>query len=367
MSTLYIDRQGSQLHVQTGVLHITTPNGEADRRLPLKYLDRIVLRTDTQLSSKVLCALADSGVNLIALGGRGGQKIAQITGTPHNDARRRWQQVLTLSQPLACAQLAQGIILSKVKRQRIALQHIAAQRPDIRKPLFDGQQRLSGILATLQSANTDTGTGTGTRTLDQLRGLEGAAAAMYFEAYFSAFGPALGATGRNRRPPRDPVNAVLSLSYTMLYAQATAACWAAGLDPALGALHTLSHGRAALACDLMEPYRPLVDLWVWQLFRDGQLRDEHFGRDGSGACLLGKAGRSHFYPAWEQQAHHHQRSLLRYARAMDKALQNGSPQAAWSHLLDSPNDPAATPDSAPKLAADRKSAVTHNTTMSTTG
>ena len=169
MSTLYIDRQGSQLTVQTGVLHIATPNGEADRRLPLKYLDRIVLRTDTQLSSKVLCALADSGVNLIALGGRGGQKMAQITGTPHNDARRRWQQVLTISQPQACVKLAHGIIHSKVKRQRATLQHMAALRPDIRKPLFDGQQRLAGILATLQNADTSS------HSLDQLRGLEGAA------------------------------------------------------------------------------------------------------------------------------------------------------------------------------------------------
>lgn len=337
MSTLYIDRQGSHLHVQTGVLHITTPNGEADRRLPLKYLDRIVLRTDTQLSSKVLCALADSGVNLIAMGGRAGQKIAQITGTPHNDARRRWQQVLTLSQPQACAQLAHGIIHSKVKRQRATLQHIAALRPDIRKPLFDGQQRLTGILATLHSANT------GNCTLDHLRGLEGAAAAMYFDAYFSAFAPALGATSRSRRPPRDPVNAVLSLSYAMLYAQATAACWGAGLDPALGALHTLSHGRAALACDLMEPYRPMIDLWVWELFRDGQLRNEHFGGDSSGACLLGKAGRGHFYPAWEQQAHHHQRSLQGYARAMGKALQDNSPKAAWSHLIDNPADQSEGP------------------------
>jgi CRISPR-associated protein Cas1 len=342
MSTLYIDRQGSQLTVETGVLHITTPDGEADRRLPLKYLDRVVLRTDTQLSSKVLCALADSGVNLIALGGRGGQKIAQITGTPHNDARRRWQQVLTLSQPQACAQLAHGIIHSKVKRQRATLAHIAQERPDIRKPLFDEQQRLAGILDTLQSADITS------HSLDQLRGLEGAAAAMYFEAYFSAFAPALGATGRNRRPPRDPVNAVLSLSYTMLYAQATAACWAAGLDPALGALHTLSHGRAALACDLMEPYRPLIDLWVWHQFRQGNLRAEHFGHDGAGACLLSKAGRGHFYPAWEQQAHHHQRSLLRYARAMDKALQNGSPQAAWSHLLDSPADAPKETDTTPQ-------------------
>ncbi|MFO0105795.1 MAG: CRISPR-associated endonuclease Cas1 [Burkholderiales bacterium] len=151
-----------------------------------------------------------------------------------------------------------------------------------------------------------------------------------------------------RRPPRDPVNAELSLSYTMLYAQAAAACWAAGLDPALGALHTLSHGRAALACDLMEPYRPLIDLWVWHQFRQGNLRAEHFGHDGAGACLLSKAGRGHFYPAWEQQAHHHQRSLLRYARAMDKALQNGSPQAAWSHLLDSPADAPKETDTTPQ-------------------
>lgn len=332
MSTLYIDRQGSQLHIHAGVLHITTPDGQADRRLPVKYLDRVVLRTDTQLSSKVLCDLADQGINLIALGGRGGQKIAQITGTPHNDARRRWQQVLTLSQPQFCAQVAHGIIQSKVKRQGATLAHIAAQRPDLRKPLHDGQKRLNGILGTLSAA------GSSGHTLDQLRGLEGAAAAMYFEAYFSAFAPALGAIGRNRRPPRDPVNAVLSLSYTMLYAQATAACWTAGLDPALGALHTLSHGRAALACDLMEPYRPAVDLWVWHMFRNGQLRNEHFGRDGSGACLLGKAGRSHFYPAWEQQAHHHQRSLVRYARTMEKALTQAGTDKAWAHLSDPSGD-----------------------------
>lgn len=333
MSTLYIDRQGSQLSIQTGVLHITTPDGKGDRRLPVKYLDRVVLRSETQLSSKVLCALADSGVNLIALGGRGGKQIAQITGTPHNDARRRWQQVLTLSQPQACTQLAHGIVQSKVKRQLGTLAFMATQRPDLRKPLHDGQQRLGRILETLQADERER-----KLNLDQLRGLEGAAAAMYFEAYFCAFAPALGATGRNRRPPRDPVNAVLSLSYTMLYAQATAACWAAGLDPALGALHTLSHGRAALACDIMEPYRPGVDLWVWQQFRQGTLRAEHFGNDGSGACLLSKAGRGYFYPAWEQQASHRQRSLLHYARGMGKALMHGTPQSAWSHLVEN-NEP----------------------------
>ncbi len=339
MSTLYIDRQGSQLSIQTGVLHISTPDGKANRSLPVKYIDRVVLRTDTQLSSKVLCSLAENGVNLIALGGRGGQQVAQISGAAHNDARRRWQQVLALSQPAACVQLARGIIQTKVKRQRATLAHIADQRPDLRKPLHDGQQRLHRILDTLHTTEKDNNT----HTLNQLRGLEGAAAAMYFDAYFCAFAPALGATGRNRRPPRDPVNAVLSLSYTLLYAQANGACWAAGLDPALGALHTLSHGRAALACDLMEPYRPQIDLWVWQQFREGQLREEHFGRDGSGACLLGKAGRSHFYAAWEHQAAHHQRSLQRYAQALSKALIPADTTDPWSHLSE-PNSPPASAD-----------------------
>jgi len=324
MSTLYIDRKGSELSITSGVLNVSTPDGHGDRKLPLKYLDRVVLRSDTALSSNVLCALAEAGVNLLVLAGRGGQKIAQIYGAPHNDARRRWQQILALSDPSICNLIARGIVHAKVRRQNEVLKKIANHRLDLRKPLTDGQHRLEGILQSLKSSND--------YSLDQMRGLEGAAAALYFEAYFKAFAPALGATGRNRRPPKDPVNAVLSLSYTMLYAQASTACWSAGLDPALGALHTISHGRAALACDLMEPYRPAVDLWVWEQFRQRTLRLEHFGHDGSGACLLGKAGRGYFYPAWEFVARRRQQSLIRYARSVSDFVISQSKADTWAHL-----------------------------------
>lgn len=330
MATLYIDRQGSTLQVAAGQLQITTPDGQGNKRVPLKFLDRVVMRADTQLGSRALCAMAEAGVHVLALGGRGGHQLAQLTGSAHNDARRRWQQVLVLSRPEACAQIALKLVRSKVRRQQQTLARMAIHRPDLRKPLFDGQKRLQGILQILNTA-ADAQTLSG---LDSLRGLEGAAAAHYFEAFFVGFAPALGATVRNRRPPRDPVNAVLSLAYTMLYGQATSACLSAGLDPALGALHTLSHGRAALACDLMEPFRPGVDLWVWQLFRQGTLRAEHFGHDGSGACLLGKAGRSFFYPAWEQHARLLQQVLLRYARALTKGMANLSDGRDWAHLMD---------------------------------
>ncbi len=331
MSTLYIDRQGTQLRTDSGVLHIETPDGVGNRRIPLKFLERVVLRADTQLSSRVLCALAENGSSLLALGGRGGEKIAQITGSPHGDARRRWQQVLTLSQPDACAALAHSTVTAKVRRQGVTLSQIAQRRADLRKPLHDGQATLDRIMQTLGSTAAQA-------SLASLRGLEGAAAAAYFAAYFSAFAPALGATTRNRRPPKDPVNAVLSLSYTLLYSQASSACWAAGLDPALGALHTLVHNRAALACDLMEPHRPRIDLWVWQLFRSETLRPEHFGHDGAGACLLGKAGRSHFYGAWEAIAKQQSRSLLRQARHLARTFDAQSQTHTWAHLMDDTPD-----------------------------
>ena len=98
--------------------------------------------------------------------------------------------------------------------------------------------------------------------------------------------------GRNRRPPRDPVNACLSLAYTLLHFEAVRMAHAAGLDPLLGFYHRPAFGRESLACDLIEPLRPAVDEWIWQQFSPGPLRPEHFSPD-KGACLLGKTGRGH--------------------------------------------------------------------------
>ncbi|HMZ30734.1 MAG TPA: CRISPR-associated endonuclease Cas1, partial [Thauera aminoaromatica] len=122
-----------------------------------------------------------------------------------------------------------------------------------------------------------------------------------FHGYTALFAPELDFTGRNRRPPRDPVNACLSLAYTLLHFEAVRTAHAAGLDPLLGFYHRPAFGRESLACDLIEPLRPAVDDWIWRQFNTAQLRPEHFGTD-KGACLIGKAGRGHFYAGWEQFA-----------------------------------------------------------------
>jgi CRISPR-associated protein Cas1 len=155
-------------------------------------------------------------------------------------------------------------------------------------------------------------------------GIEGAGAAAYFGAYTTLFAPSLRFQDRNRRPPRDPVNACLSLAYTLAHHQACRAAAAAGLDPFVGFYHEVAHGRESLACDLVEPLRPRVDAWVWRLFRQRRVRLEHF-RTHAGACLLGKAGRAVFYEEFEALSADCVRRLRRACRSLVRALTGQDP------------------------------------------
>ena len=127
-----------------------------------------------------------------------------------------------------------------------------------------------------------------------LLGIEGAAAAACFAGLGTLFPSSLEFQGRNRRPPRDPVNACLSLGYTLLHFEAVTVCHETGLDPLLGLYHEPAFGRESLAADIIEPLRPHVDERVWALFRDRTLTAKGF-RNDNGAVLLGKSARQHFY------------------------------------------------------------------------
>ena len=309
MGTLYVDRKGMTLRWHDGALELRA-EGQPLRCIPAALLQRVVLRADTQLSSSTLAALADAGIGLLALGGRGGQKVAHLLGAPAGDSRARIAQCQRLAdEPWATAWCRQ-VVRAKLLAQQRLLRQAQAERPDQRKPLSDALATLDRVSQRLPSA-TDRAS---------VRGLEGAGAAAYFRGYQSLFAPALGFEARRRRPPPDPVNACLSLGYTLLQAQAEQACWAAGLDPMVGFLHTPSHGRASLACDLVEPWRARIDAWVWQQFRNRDLRPEHFGQDGAGACLIGKAGRAHFYQAVVPLQQRCAVALRRHARLAARVL-----------------------------------------------
>ncbi len=315
MGTLFIDRADCSVELSGSVLTVRVP-GQPPSKLPAALMQRVVFRSNTQLNTSTLAGLADLGVGILALGGRRGDRVANLVGAPGNDVRTRITQVRRLDDAQFKTAWSRRIISAKMKAQRRLIARALLERPDLRKPLFDALATLDRCLARLPEA-TD---------VDSLRGFEGAAAAAYFRAYPCLFPKALGFNQRKRRPPPDPVNACLSLGYTMLYGMALESCHARGLDPMLGYLHGPCHGRASLACDLMEPWRPHVDALVWNLFRKRHLEAEHFGRDGSGACLLGKTGRSTFYATWASASRPLRRALRRHAALTVRALGDLAPE-----------------------------------------
>ncbi|RMD59184.1 CRISPR-associated endonuclease Cas1, partial [Candidatus Parcubacteria bacterium] len=134
-----------------------------------------------------------------------------------------------------------------------------------------------------------------------LLGLEGAGAAQYFRVFPCLIKGEWGFKKRQRRPPRDPVNALLSFGYSLLTNQAASAVNVVGLDPFVGYLHSSQYGKPAMALDIMEPYRPLiVDSTVITLINNGMLTRDDF-REQLGAWQLTKRGRRVFLQKYEDR------------------------------------------------------------------
>ncbi|WP_298236501.1 CRISPR-associated endonuclease Cas1 [uncultured Azohydromonas sp.] len=295
MGLLVLDRRDMALRLD-GEAAAVYEGGRRAGSVPLKLVDQLVVQgSGIVVEASVLGRVAEQGGMGVVLSGRYGRRVAWVLGPSHHDVTARLAQARAVTDPPQVDAWALRVVLGKLRHQHRFLCRALALRPDAHKPLHDALRRLEAALAQLD-AKQATVCNPGAAAL---RGIEGAAAAAYFDGYGSLFPPALGFNGRNRRPPRDPVNACLSLAYTLLHAQAVQACQCAGLDPLLGLYHRPAHGRASLASDLIEPMRPLVDEWVWRLVRDGLVRPEDFRHEGD-ACLLGKSGRERFYPAYGQ-------------------------------------------------------------------
>ena len=295
MALLLLDRSNLEIKTEGETLAVYE-NGQRRGTVPVQLIDRCIIHgAQTRLDTGVLLKLAEAGVTTVIFSPRQQRRVAIVLGPQHNDAAVRLAQSARVMEDTFCRQWALDVVRAKLARQRRTLLTLKTQRPDARKPLFDALQTLHAITNFLSQASKN---GSDQPSLDSLRGHEGAAARAYFAGLAGVMPPALQFSGRNRRPPRDPVNACLSLGYTLLHAQAVQACTTAGLDPLLGFYHRPAFGRESLASDLIEPLRPALDLWVWELLRSRTLREEHFSHD-KGACLLGKTGRQTFYADWE--------------------------------------------------------------------
>lgn len=286
MAILYVDRKNLELRVSSGVLSFYEPAGRKGS-VPISHLDRVVVYGNVKLSASVIATLTGAGVGILFLSGRHNKYIATCVGLPHNDVQRKLGQLEAFSSQATRIDWSRKLVVAKITAQLKLLRKAMDTRSDKRKYLFNGVNQLTKIVDRINStANTV--------SLDSLRGFEGSAARIYFSAYRTLFAPSLNFTERNRRPPKDPVNACLSLAYTVLHFEAVIHCHTAGLDPLLGLYHEPSYGRESLATDIIEPLRPYIDEWVWNLFRDRVLTAKSFTKDGQ-AVLMSKSARYQFY------------------------------------------------------------------------
>lgn len=315
MQTLFIDRKNAELEIDGGRLLVRTAESRPMFSIPTQVLEMLVISAPVAFSSTLITRLTRENVVTVFIDVRNSAASTITTGMMHNDARRRLWQYQVLSQDRVRLQFARQLMSHKLRLQKAVLAKALRTRLDCRHALFVGINRIETQQANLSTA----------ASLESLRGMEGAAGAAYFEAFRSLFAPSLEFNDRNRRPPRDPVNVILSLSFTLLHAEAVRVLFATGFDPLLGIYHEPYFGRESLACDLIEVFRPLAERWVWRLFADETLRLDHFTQDKANTmrpCMLGKRGRAIYYQEYDRMARQWRKLMRRTAGHWLSQLRN---------------------------------------------
>lgn len=290
LNTLFVTTQGSYLSKDGQAVAVRVAK-ETRLRVPLHNLDGVVCFGRVGCSPKLLGACAEAGVS-VSLLTESGRFLAAVNGfTPGNVLLRR-QQYRAADDPQASLDIARSIVLGKLANCRTVLLRAARDAESERAgDLQSAARRLSASLPGMRQATT----------LDELRGLEGEAATSYFAALnYLITVPGFEFVKRTRRPPLDPLNALLSFVYTLLMHDVRSACEAAGLDAAVGFLHRDRPGRPGLALDLMEEFRPwFADRLVISLLNRRQVSVSGFQTLETGAVVMDDATRKTVLVAWQ--------------------------------------------------------------------
>lgn len=282
---LYVLEPGARLGLSGEVVQIRTSAGVASET-PLIEIASISLFGNAHISSQAMRAVLSRDVPVFYLSYGGWLNGWARSVNDHSlDLRiAQYGAVNSAEQALA---IARALVSGKVRNQRTMIRRALGDKA---KPALQAMSLLHHRAERAASA-------------DELLGLEGAAAKQYFEVFGEMLSVATGfeVTGRNRRPPADPVNAMLSFGYAMLSKEALAAIVAVGFEPGLGFYHRPRPGRPSLALDLMEEFRPLiVDSTVLTLVNTREIKPSHFDRRGR-AIVLTADGRRTFIGAIERR------------------------------------------------------------------
>ncbi len=291
---VYLNTQGMRVGKSGEVLQMKIKD-KVEQEARIGEICQVNVMGNVQISTQATQTLCEAGVPICYFS-MGGWYYGTTQGMNTKNVFLRKKQYLMADREWCARSLARWLVAGKIRNQRVMLQrnHVEPPGETLRslKHMIDLAERAS--------------------SLEQLLGIEGNAARLYFGAFAGMIkadeesGDAMEAfrfdfEGRNRRPPRDPVNALLSLAYSVLAKDLTIACYAVGFDPMLGFYHQPRHGRPALALDLMEPFRPLIaDSAVLSAINMRMVTASDFVQAGP-AVALTASGRKGFFRAYEMR------------------------------------------------------------------
>ncbi len=354
MGTLYIDRKDAHIRLDGNALAFYS-SGDRQGIVPIKPLKRVVIIGNITIDASVLHRLADNDVSVLFLSGKRGRFCGMLHGRLHNNGLLRVRQYGKCIEKgedngiLFAIKFSMDIVLRKISAQADLLREAMNSRADLRFPLKTAVNILERVIDSIKNLHVSEGisdeasmshrvtkedenpkchpefiSGSQTLVIDTLRGYEGGASAAYFSAFTKLFPDSLNFTKRTRRPPEDPVNALLSLCYTLLHYEMVREAEVIGLDPTIGFYHQFEYGRESLACDLVEVFRPEVDRFVWKIFRERIFAERDFScEDERPGCYLKKNSRSRFYPLYEEWAQEMRPKFIEEVRSLARNIMDG--------------------------------------------
>ena len=288
-------------------LHVQTPGArvrksgetfivEADdtkTEVPLIHVSELILYGPVSVTTPALHALMKADIP-VSWHSTGGWLMGHTVGTGPKNPINRAAQFRIAAEERASLRIATGIVEAKIKNQRTLLRRNWKGEAATRDMVLDRLQHLARKALTIDKAQT-------------LLGIEGEAAAIYFAEFERMIAPekselpAFSFTNRNRRPPTDPINALLSFTYAVATRLFTGCLASVGLDPYQGFYHQPRPGRPSLSLDIMEPFRPILcDSTVLTVINNGETDTRDFVY-GGGSCALKPGGRRKLIAAWERR------------------------------------------------------------------
>ena len=290
LNTLYITRQESYLHKERETI-VIKQGDEKLGQFPAINIANILCFGQVSVSPFLMGYCAENNIGL-SFYTEYGRYLARVAGKPVGNVLLRRAQYRWADDEAQCNAIARLMVAAKIANSRQVLQREIrnhGQNPSLTEAI----DKLSVSCRRAKHASS----------VDEARGIEGEAAAVYFGVFHELVRrPEFTFAGRVRRPPTDPVNALLSFTYSLITQECISALVGVGLDPYVGFLHKDRPGRASLALDLLEEFRaPWADRFVLTLINRNQLALQDFVTEAGGAVRLSDTARKEFLAAYQER------------------------------------------------------------------